>query len=36
MNTLYFGENLEVLRDSIVDRSVDLVYLDPLCTQHLF
>jgi DNA modification methylase len=36
MNTLYFGDNLEVLRESIADRSVDLVYLDPLCTQHLF
>lgn len=29
MNTLYFGDNLEVLRASIADRSVDLVYLDP-------
>jgi site-specific DNA-methyltransferase (adenine-specific) len=29
MNTLYFGDNLEVLRDSIADASVDLVYLDP-------
>jgi site-specific DNA-methyltransferase (adenine-specific) len=29
MNTLYFGDNLEVLRESIADRSVDLVYLDP-------
>src|SRR5450756_1231812 len=29
MNTLYFGDNLEVLRDSITDASVDLVYLDP-------
>jgi hypothetical protein len=36
MNTLYFGDNLEVLRESIADRSVDLVYLGPLCTQHLF
>ncbi|RIE17282.1 modification methylase [Candidatus Cryosericum septentrionale] len=30
MNTLYFGDNLEVLRDSIAEQSVDLVYLDPL------
>lgn len=29
VNTLYFGDNLEVLRESIADRSVDLVYLDP-------
>jgi adenine specific DNA methylase Mod len=29
MNSLYFGDNLEVLRESIDDESVDLVYLDP-------
>lgn len=29
MNSLYFGDNLEVLRESIKDESVDLVYLDP-------
>ncbi|MFN8011132.1 MAG: DNA methyltransferase [Holophagaceae bacterium] len=29
MNHLYFGDNLNVLRDSIADASVDLVYLDP-------
>jgi len=28
-NTLYFGDNLEVLRRYIADESVDLVYLDP-------
>jgi DNA modification methylase len=28
-NALYFGDNLEVLRDSIKNESVDLVYLDP-------
>jgi len=28
-NALYFGDNLEVLRKHIADRSVDLVYLDP-------
>lgn len=28
-NQLYFGDNLEVLRDKIPDSSVDLVYLDP-------
>jgi site-specific DNA-methyltransferase (adenine-specific) len=26
---LYFGDNLDVLRESIADASVDLVYLDP-------
>src|SRR5690348_15960748 len=29
MNALYFGDNLEVLRESIKDESVDLIYLDP-------
>ena len=29
VNGLYFGDNLEVLRESIKDESVDLVYLDP-------
>lgn len=28
-NHLYYGDNLDVLRDSIADESVDLVYLDP-------
>jgi hypothetical protein len=28
-NALYFGDNLEVLRESIKGESVDLVYLDP-------
>jgi hypothetical protein len=28
-NALYYGDNLSVLRDSIADESVDLVYLDP-------
>ncbi|MDT8279070.1 MAG: DNA methyltransferase [Erythrobacter sp.] len=28
-NTLYFGDNLHVLREHIADESVDLVYLDP-------
>ena len=28
-NQLYFGDNLEVLRDAITSQSVDLVYLDP-------
>lgn len=29
MNTLYYGDNLDVLRRYIADESVDLVYLDP-------
>ncbi len=29
MNQLYYGDNLEVLRDYIKDESVDLIYLDP-------
>jgi DNA modification methylase len=29
MNTLYYGDNLEILREYIADGSVDLVYLDP-------
>lgn len=28
-NTLYFGDNLKVLRDNIPSGSVDLIYLDP-------
>ena len=28
-NTLYYGDNLAVLRDYIPDESIDLVYLDP-------
>lgn len=28
-NKLYFGDNLQVLREHIADESVDLVYLDP-------
>jgi site-specific DNA-methyltransferase (adenine-specific) len=29
MNHLYYRDNLAVLRDSIKDESVDLIYLDP-------
>ena len=29
MNTLYYGDNLDVLRRYIADKSVNLVYLDP-------
>jgi len=28
-NLLYYGDNLDVLRDNIASESVDLVYLDP-------
>ena len=28
-NTLYYGDNLSVLREYVTDESVDLVYLDP-------
>ena len=28
-NRLYYGDNLDVLRDHIADESVDLIYLDP-------
>jgi len=28
-NSLFFGDNLEVLRTEIADASVDLIYLDP-------
>jgi adenine specific DNA methylase Mod len=29
MNALYFGDNLNILREHIKDESVDLIYLDP-------
>ncbi len=29
MNTLYYGDNLNILRDYIKEESVDLIYLDP-------
>ena len=28
-NTLYYGDNLHVLREHVRDESVDLIYLDP-------
>ncbi len=28
-NTLFYGDNLKILRDYISDESVDLIYLDP-------
>ncbi len=29
MKALYYGDNLQVFRDSIATESVDLIYLDP-------
>lgn len=29
MNTLYYGDNLDVLRRHMADESVDFVYFDP-------
>ncbi len=29
MNQLYYGDNLQVLREHLADESVDLIYLDP-------
>lgn len=29
MNTLYYGDNLDILREHIKDETIDLVYLDP-------
>ena len=34
MNTLYYGDNLDILRGYIKDESVDLIYLDPPFTSH--
>ena len=28
-NTLYFGDNLDILREHVPDESIDLIYLDP-------
>ena len=28
-NQLYFGDNLDILRQRIADESVDLIYLNP-------
>jgi 16S rRNA G966 N2-methylase RsmD len=29
VNTLYYGDNLDILRRYVKDESVDLIYLDP-------
>ncbi len=28
-NTLFYGDNLPILKDYLLDESVDLIYLDP-------
>jgi len=28
-NTLFYGDNLPILREHIPDESIDLIYLDP-------
>jgi len=28
-NTLYFGDNLDILHEHVASESVDLIYLDP-------
>ncbi|MDP7179455.1 MAG: hypothetical protein QF749_14355, partial [Verrucomicrobiota bacterium] len=28
-NTLYYGDNLDILRRHVADQTVDLIYLDP-------
>ena len=28
-NTLFYGDNLHILREHVADESVDLIYLDP-------
>jgi hypothetical protein len=35
-NQLYYGDNLQVLRDSIASESIDLIYLDPLTKSRVF
>jgi hypothetical protein len=32
-NTLFYGDNLPILREHIPDDSIDLVYLDPPSTR---
>ncbi len=31
-NTLYYGDNLDILRHHVASESVDLVYLDQIAT----
>ena len=32
-NTLFYGDNLPILRETIPDESIDRVYLDPPSTK---
>jgi len=34
VNTLYYGDNLDILRRYIAEESVDLIYLDPPFNSH--
>ena len=34
-NKLYFGDNLDILREHVPDESVDLIYLDPPFTYNV-
>ena len=34
MNTLYYGDNLKIVRDDIKDESVDLINLVPPCNSN--
>ena len=33
-NKLYFGDNLDILREHVQDESVDLIYLDPFFNSN--
>jgi site-specific DNA-methyltransferase (adenine-specific) len=33
-NTLFYGDNLNILREYIADESIDLIYLDPPFNSH--
>ena len=35
-NRLYFGDNLDILREHVADDSVDLIYLDPPFNSNAF
>jgi len=34
VNTLYYGDNLDILRKYVPDEAVDLIYLDPPLQQQ--
>jgi site-specific DNA-methyltransferase (adenine-specific) len=35
-NTLFYGDNLFILREHILTESVDLIYLDPRCNSSRY